>query len=83
MIIDGILFVLKGVLNILLAPLNIVNIGVDFLSGIPIFAEFLQVVAYIMPWTNILPLIFIVGGLFSMRIVISIIKTLWNLLPIL
>lgn len=83
MIIDGILFVLKGVLNILLAPLTIVNIGVDFLSGIPIFAEFLQVVAYIMPWTNILPLIFIVGGLFSIRIVISIIKTLWNLLPVL
>lgn len=80
MITDGILFVLKGFVNILLAPLNVVNIAVDFLSGIPIFAEFLQVAAYILPWDNLLPLIFIVGLLCSFRITIAVVKTFWNLI---
>lgn len=35
MIVDGILLVFQGVLNILLAPLTILNIGVDLISSIP------------------------------------------------
>ena len=37
MIVDMILLVLQGILNILLAPLTVLNIGIDFISSIPIF----------------------------------------------
>ena len=36
MIVDAILLLVQGVLNVLLAPLTIINIVVDFVAGIPV-----------------------------------------------
>lgn len=83
MIIDAILYVLSGVLNILLAPMEVINIGVDLVSGIPVVVSFLQVVCYIIPWTNILPLIGIVIAVLLGKILISLVRAIWALLPIL
>lgn len=81
MIVDLFLLVLQGVLNIILSPLTIVNIAIDFISGITVFTSFLQVIAYILPWSNILPLIVLSISLILLRIGISIVKTVWDLIP--
>ena len=81
MIVDLLLLVLQGALSILLLPLTVVNIVVDFVSGITVFVSFLQVIAYILPWSNILPLIVLTIGLIGLRIGIAIVKTIWDLLP--
>lgn len=81
MIIDLLLLVLQGVLNIVLLPLTVINIGIDFLAGIPVFVSFLQVVAYVLPWPNILPLIVLSVGIIVFKTAISLIKTIWALIP--
>lgn len=81
MIIDMLLLVLQGVLEILLLPLTVINISVDFIASIPVIGEFLQVIAYILPWSNLLPLIILTVSIFVFRIAISFFKTLWNVIP--
>lgn len=81
MIVDMFLLVIQGVLNILLLPLTVVNIGVDFIASIPIIGEFLQLVAYVLPWLNLLPLIAITVGIFVFRIAISLVKTVLDVIP--
>ena len=81
MIINLFLLVLQCALSILLLPLTVVNIVIDFVSGITVFVSFLQVIAYILPWSNILPLIVLTIGLIGLRIGIAIVKTVWDLLP--
>lgn len=83
MIIDMMLLVFQGVVEVLLLPLTAINIGVDFLASIPIVAEFLQVVAYLLPWDNLLPLIFITVALIGFKLGVALIKTIWDLLPLL
>ena len=81
MIVDLFLLVLQGVLNILLLPLGVVNIAVDFFASIPFITQFLQVVAYILPWSNLLPLIGIIVGLFIFRIAVSLVRTVVDVIP--
>lgn len=81
MIIDLILTVLFGIVNILLSPLTLINIVVDFIGSMPIVYEFLEVIAYILPWGNLLPLIILIHAIFVFRIIISLIKTIWQIIP--
>lgn len=82
MIIDFVLVLVKGVLEILLLPLTAINVVVDVASSVPVVTEFLTIVAYVLPWTNILPLIIIVVGVVSFKIVLSLIKLIWHFIPI-
>lgn len=82
MITDGILFVLQGILNILLAPLIPLNIAIDFLGSIPVISEFVQIVAYVLPWDNLLPLFAIIFASFVFRVVLSLIKLIWHFIPV-
>lgn len=83
MILNILLNIITGFLNLLLFPLEAINIGVDFLVGISAIKNFFKIVAFILPWSNILPLIILTISLFVFRIIISIIKTIWELIPIL
>lgn len=83
MILDGILFILQGIIEVLLSPLTLINITIDFIGSIPVIIEFLQVIAYILPWTNIIPLIILVFAMFIFRVVLSLIKLIWHFIPIL
>lgn len=82
MILNAILLILQGALNVILAPFTVINIGIDFLSSIPVFVSFLQVVAYLLPWSNILPIIVINVGIVAFKIGVTLIKTVWAVLPI-
>ena len=70
--------VIRRILAIILSPLTIINIGVDLIASIPIVVSFLQIVAYVIPWTNILPIILLIIALFIFRIVLAFIKTVWK-----
>lgn len=74
MIIDGVLLVFQGVLNILLLPITVLNIGIDFIASIPVVTQFLQVVAYMLPWSNLLPIFLVVIGIFVFRIGVALFK---------
>ena len=81
MIINGLLLVVQAFLNILLAPLSVVNIAVDFLLGIDIVVNFVQVVAYIVPFNNLVPLFRLTFALFGFRIAIAILRFIKSLIP--
>lgn len=82
MIVNGILLLVQGLLEVLLLPLTGLNIAVDFLSSIPVVTEFLQIVAYLLPMDNLKPLFTIVIGIFIFRATIAIIKTIWKFIPV-
>lgn len=81
MIVDGILFVIRGLLSGLLAPLEIVNVVVDIGASIPVVGQFLSIVAYVIPWSNVYPIIVITGAILGFKIAVSLIEFLWDLIP--
>ena len=81
MITDGILLVFQGLINIILSPLSIINISVDFISNITTVTQFLQIVAYILPWPNLMPLITLIITLSLFRIAVSLVKLVVEFIP--
>lgn len=81
MIVNGILLVFQGFLNILLLPVTAIDITIDFISSIPIVTQFLQVITYILPWRNILPIIAFIILLTIFKTTISLIKLIINFIP--
>ena len=82
MIINNILSLVQGLINVVLSPLNVVNIGVDFLLSIPIVTEFLQIAGYLLPLNNIAPLFGIVIAIFIFRGALALIRLIWSFIPI-
>ena len=83
MIINSFLIILKGVVNILLAPLIPLNWAVNAVFSISVISDFINIVAFVLPWSNLVPIIVFIIAMFAFRIVVSLIKTIWDLLPIL
>lgn len=81
MIVDAILLLVQGVLNVLLAPLTIINIAVDFVAGVPVVGSFINVVAYVLPWAKLLPLITLIVGIFTLRIGIALVRLIKGFIP--
>lgn len=81
MITNGILLVLQGVINIILLPLSALNVVIDVASSIPVVGQFLQVVAYIVPWSNLLPLFIIAIAIFLFRTTLAVVKLIVEFLP--
>ncbi|MGN1327822.1 MAG: hypothetical protein ACI4VQ_07100 [Clostridia bacterium] len=83
MIIDGFLYILQGIVNVLLAPLTPINWAVTTGVSIGVIADFINVVAFVLPWKNIQPIFTFIVAMFAFRAIVSLIKTIWDLLPIL
>lgn len=81
MITDGILLVFQGLINIILSPLSIINISVDFISSITLVTQFLQIVVYILPWSNLMPLITLIITLSLFRIAVALVKLVVEFIP--
>lgn len=82
MIIDAILGLISIIAGVLLMPLEVFNVAIDIASSIPVVAKFLMFVAYVIPWSNLVPIFAIVVAIMSFRVIIALIKTIWDLLPI-
>ncbi len=72
MILNGILLIFQGLLELLFAPISLFNITIDFVSSIPVVASFLQISAYLLPWSNIMPVVLLTIAMFLFRIAIAI-----------
>lgn len=83
MIVNLLLGVLQGVVNVLLAPLTVINFAVDFASSFSVVQGFIKVIAYLFPWGALLPLITFVVSMFIFRAIVAFIKTIWELIPLL
>lgn len=81
MIINGILSVFNGLVSASLLPLEALNLGIDFILSIPIVTQFLQIVAYVLPWANLVPLFFLIVSIFQFRIGLALIKTIFSFIP--
>lgn len=82
MILNLIFLLFSSVINVLLSPLTLLDITVDYVASIPIVNQFLQIAAYIIPWNNILPLVIIVIGINVFKILLALIKLIWRFIPI-
>lgn len=82
MITNAILLVVQGILNVLLLPLTVLNIGVDLVTSIPVISQFLQVIVYVLPWDNFLPLFIFIFAMFVFRCAMALIKLIWKFIPI-
>ena len=83
MIIDGILLVIKIVVEIILSPLTVLNIAIDFVGSIPVVMSFVQIVSYVIPWSNILPIILLIFAIFVFRIIVALINLVLKFVPFL
>ena len=81
MITDAILSFFTNISGILLTPLTIVNVAVDLVTSIPVVGKFLTIVAYVIPWNNLVPLFVIIFAMLFLRIAIAILRFIMSLLP--
>ncbi len=82
MITNAILIVILDILKVLLLPLSALNVAIDFVGSIPVISQFLQVVAYVLPWDNFFPLFAFIFAMFIFRGGLSLIKFIWHFIPI-
>ena len=81
MIIESLFNLLFSVVNILLLPFD----GLNFIIGSDVFStviNYCSVALYIFPIQNFMPIIAFVIGTMTIRILISALKTLWDILPL-
>ena len=82
MIGNAILLIAQGFLNVLFAPLAVLNIAIDLVASIPVVTQFLQVVVYVLPMDNLMPIILFTISMFIFRAVLSFIRLIWSFIPI-
>ena len=81
MIIETIFNIIFFVVDILLTPFD----GLNLIISSNVFntvLEYLSVVTYVLPIQNFIPIIVFVTSTMLLRIVISALKTLWDILPL-
>ena len=81
MIIETIFNIIFSVVDILLIPFD----GLNLIISSNVFntvLEYLSVVTYVLPIQNFIPIIVFVTSTMLLRIVISALKTLWDMLPL-
>ena len=81
MIIEGVISVIFGLINLLLMPLDVVNFGFNVLTLEPV-KQFIKMALYIIPFNELMPIFIFFASMMAFRIVVSLIKTIWDLLPI-
>lgn len=78
--------IITGLLNLIIMPilglLNIVNIGVNFLLGIDWVVDVINVIAFVLPWENLFPLIGITVGIITFKITIALGKLIIDIIPL-
>ena len=81
MIIEAIFNIIFSVVDILLTPFD----GINLIINSDIFntlLEYITVATYVLPIQNFIPIIVFVTSTMLLRIVISGLKSLWDILPL-
>ena len=82
MITDAILSFLTSISSSILSPLFIIDVAVDLVTSIPVVTKFILFVVYVIPWSNLLPLLLIIISLLGFRIIMAIVRFIRFLLPL-
>lgn len=80
MVFQGFINVVLNIIDWALSPLNGLNWVFSNFDLSPL-RNFLSVIYYILPIENILPIFVFIVSMFAFRIVISLVKTIWDILP--
>lgn len=81
MITEGLINIFFGIVSGFFTLLPEVSWSVDT-SAFEYFLSILKVAGYVFPWGTVVAIALIVFSISIFRIVISFIKTIWDLLPI-
>lgn len=81
MILDAILNVIASVFSVLLSPLEAISFVMDIGSSVGFVSNFIKVIAYLFPWSNILPIIIISFLIINFRNILGTIVAVLNLIP--
>lgn len=81
MVVDVIINGIFGILNVLLLPLEVINFGVDLITIEPVM-QFFRMAVFLIPVKELMPIFLFFVSMMGFRIVVSLIKTIWDLLPI-
>lgn len=82
MVTDKLLDIVFSFLEKMLDKLPVMNISIDF-SAVHGFLSVVGTALYFFPWQKVAPILAIIVLLQFWRILISIIKTIWSVLPLL
>lgn len=82
MVFEALLSIIFGIVNIILTPLDALNFVFNS-SFFHTVVEYLSVIFYILPIGNLSPIIIFIVSMFAFRAVVSLIKTIWDILPFL
>ena len=81
MITDAILSFFTSLSSGILSPLIVVDVAVDLLTSIPVVTKFIMFVAYVIPWSNLVPLFVIIMAFLFLRIMIALINFILGFVP--
>lgn len=82
MIVEVFLNIIFKIVNVLLSPLEVLNFVFDS-SVFSTVVHYLDIVFYFIPIGNLMPIVIFIIAMFSFRAIVSLIKTIWQLLPLL
>lgn len=81
MITDSLLNVVFGIVNFILSPVSLVEWGFDLFYLSPLH-DILRIIYFVIPIDKIFPIIVFIISMFIFRAIIALIKTIWDILPI-
>lgn len=81
MVVEGILNVVFGIVQGLLSLLPDIHWNVDG-TFFDVFFDVLEMVCYLLPMGTVVTIFYIIVGFTIFKAVISLIRTIWELLPI-
>ena len=82
MIIESLISIFFAIINIILSPISFLGWGFSLALCSPL-GDVLKVIYYVLPISKLSPIIIFIVGMFIFRAFISLIKTIWELIPIL
>lgn len=81
MIVEGIINIVYNIVNIAMTPFALISFVFDVNKLEPIL-QYFKMALYLIPYNQLIPIIVFFITLMSFRIAISLLKTIWNILPI-
>lgn len=82
MITDSIINLFFIIVENMLKPLDMINFTLNITDLEPVL-QYFRMAAYVIPLKELMPIFSFFVAMMTFRIIISVIKTIWQLLPIL
>lgn len=81
MIIQSLLMFVFDIINYLLLPFDAIGMVVSS-SYFTTFGQYLSAINYIIPMANFIPIIAFLISTMALRVLVALLKTVWDILPL-